>query len=254
MECACTALCFLYLGSLAASQYAPVQHRDATILVMGSSGHGKSTALNAMADTKKTFHVCAGKGACTKDVASKVFSRYVIGNDGKEYQVNLTLVDTPGFPDPSGNVEINDAVIDAIRQSLNAVVWVVKPGSSSSYGVTQQERLLFDEFQRLSVPIFQLVNGRNHYTDAAERKKMFRADKAQMLVYADEMAKAAGLSIQGRFISATKPDLKDETQAIIYRSLSYKSLTSPLRSVEDIEGTVSDLKGHESASGSKDEL
>jgi len=241
MQCACTALCFLSLGSLVASQYAPIQYRELTIMVMGYPGHGKSTVLNAMADKKKAFHVCTGKDACTKDVTSKVFSRDLIGNDGKEYQINLTLVDTPGFPDLSGNADINDAVIEATSQSLNAVVWVVKPESSSS-GVTQQERMLFDEFKRLNVPIFQLVNGRNHYADAAERKKRLRADKANILVHGDTMAKAAGLSIKGRFLSATKPDVKDEAQAIVYRSLSYPSSTSSLRSVEDIEGNSKPAK------------
>merc|ERR1711920_438654 len=159
-------------------------------------------------------------------------------------------------PDLSGNVEINDAVIDAARQSLNAVVWVVKPESaeSSSFGVSVEERVLLGEFKRLNVPIFQLVNGRKRYADAAERKKMLRVDKANMMVLADKMAKAAGLNIKGRFLSATKPDLKDETQAIIYRSLSYPPSTSPLRSVEDIEGSVPDLKGQESASGSKGDM
>jgi len=256
MKCACTALCFLHQGSFVASQYAPVQYRDATILVMGYSGHGKSTALNAMADTKKAFHVCAGKGGCTKDVASEMFHRMVLGSDGLEYQVNLTVVDTPGFPDHSGNAEINDAVFDATRQWLNAVVWVVKPRSSSA--VTQQERALFDEFNRLNVPIFQLVNGRKVYKNATDRTKRRRVDKANMLVMADEMAKSAGLSITGRFLSTTKADLKDETQAIIYRSLSYPSRTSSFRSVEDIEGTVSEAKRHhprgqESEIGSKEE-
>lgn len=249
VECACTALCFLHLCTLVASQYAPVQHRESTILIMGYSGHGKSTALNAMADAKKAFHVCASKKvACTKDVVSKEFSREIIGNDGKEYLVNVTLVDTPGFPDRSGDAEINDAVIGAARQYLNAVVWVVKPETSPD--VTPQERVLLDEFNRVRVPIFQLVNGRKHYKDAEERKKRQRVDKAEMLVLADNMTRVAGVSVKGRFMSTTKPDLKDETQAIIYRSLSYAPLTSSLRSVEDIEA---DLKGQEPAIGSKGE-
>jgi GTP-binding protein EngB required for normal cell division len=242
MEGACTALCFFYLGRLVASQYAPVQYRDATIMIVGYSGHGKSSALNAMAydpevkKKKKGFHVCTGKGECTKDVTRKKFSRFVIGNDGKEYQVNLTLVDTPGFPDLSGNVDTNNAVIDAARQYLNAVVWVVKPMPTSDYHITQQDRVLLNELNQLRVPIFQLVNGRIHYEDAAQRKKRLRIDKAEMLDLGDQMAKTAGLSIKGRFISTTKPDLKDETQAIIYRSLSYAPLTSDLRDAEDLGG------------------
>lgn len=249
LECACTALCFLYLGRLVASQYAPVQHRNSTILIIGSAGHGKSTALNAMADEKKAFRVCGGKSVCTKEVTSKVFTRDIIGNDGKDYLIKVTLVDTPGFPDPSGNVATHDAVIDALQQPLNAVVWVVKPESPSS-GVTEQDRALLDELKQLRVPIFQLVNGRKHYPDAAERKKRLRIDKADMLVIGDEMAKAAGLSIKGRFLSTTKPDLKPETQAIIYRSLSYPSLTSSLRSMEDIEESRGEQVKHQR----KDEL
>lgn len=245
MEGACTALCFLYLGKLVASQYAPVQYRDANIMIVGYSGSGKSTALNEMSydeevkKKKKGFHVCHGsKGGCTKDVSSKRFQRFVIGNDGKEYQVNLTLVDTPGFPDSSGNVDVNNAVIDATRQSLRAVVWVVtktvKPRPSSEYDISQQDRVLFSELNRLSVPIFQLVNGRINYEDAAQRKKRGRIDKMELTEFGDTMAKNAGLSIKGRFISATKSDLKAETQAIIYRSLSYPPMKSILRDVEDI--------------------
>ncbi|CAK0850662.1 unnamed protein product [Prorocentrum cordatum] len=237
MGCAHAALLLSCFGRVV-SITKVTEHLDVTILAVGSSGGGKSTLLNSMGSGKDAFRVCTGTDICTKRVSSNDYLKDVSGADGTKHQVRLTLVDSPGFPNPKGIVDAYDAVIYATRRALNAVVWVVKPDRTGSASAELlRNRVFLQEFNQLRVPIFLVVNAHDDFEVDA---KSLASRISSLREFGEECAQNAGLSIAGRFVSLNKTDLEQTAQAVLRRAMPLEPHKSFLRSwhPEDVAAEV----------------
>ena len=77
------------------------------IVILGQSGVGKSSLANVLAgcepsDENCFFPVCSGSNSCTKET-SIAYTDHFMGNSTSETYGRVTLVDTPGFGDSSGD-------------------------------------------------------------------------------------------------------------------------------------------------------
>eukprot|EP00812_Abedinium_dasypus_P000579 NODE_1067_length_1252_cov_411.255639.p1 GENE.NODE_1067_length_1252_cov_411.255639~~NODE_1067_length_1252_cov_411.255639.p1 ORF type:complete len:351 (-),score=52.02 NODE_1067_length_1252_cov_411.255639:183-1154(-) len=206
---------------------------EVNVAVIGCPGHGKSTFLNALANTRNAFRVGAGGESCTKDVQRQTFNMAV-----GEGTVNVTLVDTMGFPDPdkSKAAVFYDQVVDAIRQPLHAIVWVVKM-EREIHTLVEGYAVLMREFNNAGPPIFIVVNGMETYEDDEERAEMKAEHLNASECFGYNIAKAAGVEVARVFAGAEKADLKGKVKNELGTSLQGSELRpSPsLRTFNDLE-------------------
>lgn len=138
------------------------------LAVIGASGAGKSTFLNALLGTKRgedKFKVAATSVSCTQEVGEQTFTMQAPNAP----DLHMTLVDTMGFPDPDPKkaIEYYNQVVAACNQPLNAILWLVR-GDRVVPVIYSQYRTLMNEFKRCNCPIIMIVNGWNNYIEDNE--------------------------------------------------------------------------------------
>lgn len=215
------------------------------IAVIGMSGQGKSTLLNALADDgdgKDHFAVAPGRFACTTEVNEQNFTLKLEG--GGEMQ--MTLVDTMGFPDPdpARALEFYDRVVKACRQPLNAIIWVHKAGRKNIEDVAKM-RALMQEFNNAKPPIYHVVNGCENYARKRGAEKENKKAEARKIHFADgqEMVKASGIQVTHIIAGADIDDLYDLVKvrlAVLLANTTPEA--SELKTHEDLDAEIKACK------------
>lgn len=180
------------------------------IAVIGMSGQGKSTFLNAMSgcdpDDDEPFAVAATGCACTQRVAHKTFTL----NSANGTPMQICLVDTMGFPDPDPDkaLEYYDHVVAACKQPLNAIVWVHK-ANREDFKTIETLQSLMREFNRAVPPIYLVLNGCENFEMLGPKK---RAEKKKEILdahrtIAEDLVKLSGIQVAHKLVGATVKDL-----------------------------------------------
>merc|ERR1712048_1330761 len=163
---------------------------------------------------------------------------------GKEKtSINLDLVDTPGFPDTNKKnaQKYYDAAIDACKQPLNGIIWLVKQ-ERALHTTMEQYRLLLREFNNAGPPIIMVVNGQENYADEEEREEKIEADRKNAYEFGWQCAGAAGISPSKILISTTKQDLKNVAEEEYLALLAYKPKSSSLKTFGELKKELKDCK------------
>lgn len=182
------------------------------LIVMGMSGQGKSTFLNALADDGEEYiehyPVGAGQTSVTKTISTKHFH---FKTDSVSF--DLALTDTMGFPDPDPKKaqQYYDAVIAECNKPQNAIVWVHK-AERKNHKVVEQLKVLLRQFNHAAPPVYIIVNGQENYQPPKYRTQA-QIDKAKVehrqkhVEIGQELAKAAGISAKAIIAGADMGDL-----------------------------------------------
>lgn len=110
-----------------------------TIGVVGVSGSGKSTTINALF---KTNLAISHTGPCTKQIEETEMKLIARKGVAKDEQVTLVVVDTPGL---GGDPRMDSFYIDQCRERLpgcDAILWVM---AARNWAV-HLDQIYFDEF------------------------------------------------------------------------------------------------------------
>ena len=96
-----------------------------TIVVIGETGHGKSTFCNrliSMNQDDQIFMTSTSLNACTLTTTVKKNNTWF----GDPKYGRVTVIDTPGFGDPNGNFKNTKELISVLQgvQKIKAFVWV----------------------------------------------------------------------------------------------------------------------------------
>lgn len=222
---------------------------SATVLVIGSPGHGKSTFLNSFGqiddeNAEDIFEVGAGADSCTKETSSKVIEvKYDDGSTlGRIFSLNL--VDSPGFPDPdeSSAVAMYDSVVRAASAPLNAVIWIVK-GERGTHTVFDSYKMLMREFNNLGPPIFMVVNDRQSpYKENQKGQDKRKKDYDANLAYGKLCSKQTGVSIQRFFVSNGQAELTNVSKQVFMAALVEEPKASNLKTFQQLRSELEDCK------------
>ena len=84
-----------------------VSSQPITAILMGKTGHGKSTLSNLLSNSND-FAIGSSTRSCTKEIKLKSFFN-------QENQVNVSIIDTPGLSDSDGD---DNKIIDDMKKYL----------------------------------------------------------------------------------------------------------------------------------------
>ncbi|XP_033624670.1 uncharacterized protein LOC117288081 [Asterias rubens] len=132
------------------------------IMVVGVTGSGKSTLINAMVNDIleverqddyrfKVVDVCEGNGSSQAHSQTQVLTSYTLMDENLHLPYDLTIIDTPGFGDTRG-VQRDKEIFAKIREffsdaeshgidHIDAIGFVVQ---ASNVRLTQTQRYVFD--------------------------------------------------------------------------------------------------------------
>jgi predicted GTPase len=95
-----------------------------TIILLGKTGHGKSTFCNLLSDSFE-FKVAAETdvNSCTKEIKKKEY-------DIKEENIKLVIIDTPGFSDSDGDdpniiKDIKNYLLKKDLPRINSIIVII---------------------------------------------------------------------------------------------------------------------------------
>jgi len=113
-----------------------------TVTVIGNSGVGKSSALNALF---KTSLPVSHSQACTKDFISNDIDLEMTNGAGKGTQVKLRVIDCPGLGE---DVSLEDQYLDYYRRHLPEadIVLYLSAARNRAVALEQQHLLALKEF------------------------------------------------------------------------------------------------------------
>ncbi|XP_071788739.1 uncharacterized protein [Asterias amurensis] len=139
-----------------------IQREHKVIMVVGVTGSGKSTLINAMVNyilevewhdkyRFKVVDVGEGKGSSQAHSQTQVITSYTLMDENLMLPYDLTIIDTPGFGDTRG-IQRDKEIYDQIREffsdaeshgidHIDAIGFVVQ---ASNVRLTQTQRYVFD--------------------------------------------------------------------------------------------------------------
>ena len=159
----------------------PVSSQPITAILMGKTGHGKSTLSNLLS-ASNDFAIGNSARSCTKEIKLKCFF-------SQENQVNVSIIDTPGLSDSDGD---DNKIIDDMKQYL------IKPDipriNSILIVISIQENRMDQSLKNLLEEIFKIFPLKNlwehviiiwtHYNGTANQKR--RLEQKALTSFANE--------------------------------------------------------------------
>lgn len=177
----------------------------------------------------------SGGASCTQEVSKKTF-QLAIGEEQSRLEIEATLIDTMGFPDPDPEKAAKhyDSVIECCNEQLNAIVWLVK-SERELHSLVEQYKVLLREFNNAKPPIIMIVNGLENYEDDEERQERKAHDIEQSTRFGEAIAEAAGVSVLKTIAGAEKADLKRNCQNLIISLQGIPRKSSKMKTFTQLE-------------------
>uniref|UniRef100_A0A7S3NKY8 CRAL-TRIO domain-containing protein n=1 Tax=Aureoumbra lagunensis TaxID=44058 RepID=A0A7S3NKY8_9STRA len=228
--------------TMPASRNKPQKVKTIKFVVIGSPGHGKSTCLNEIAQ-EDYFEMSAGGKSCTQAGGvwdKKNRSEIIVCDDEVEY--HLTLIDTPGFPDPDASKAAHyyDYLVKKCSEPINGVLFVMKPERIIP-DVLKRYKILMQQFVYLCVPMVVLVNGyftRSRLDDDESFAIRKKNDIKDMRQTATRILAATGLHPREIFISWCLDDIADFGPDIAHAFSIDGAASSNLKTISQIQDEV----------------
>jgi len=228
--------------TMPASRNKPQKVKTIKFVVIGSPGHGKSTCLNEIAQ-EDYFEMSAGGKSCTQAGGvwdKKNRSEIIVCDDEVEY--HLTLIDTPGFPDPDASKAAHyyDYLVKKCSEPINGVLFVMKPERIIP-DVLKRYKILMQQFVYLCVPMVVLVNGyftRSRLDDDESFAIRKKNDIKEMRQTATRILAATGLHPREIFISWCLDDIADFGPDIAHAFSIDGAASSNLKTISQIQDEV----------------
>ncbi|XP_071788607.1 uncharacterized protein [Asterias amurensis] len=139
-----------------------IDREHKVIMVVGVTGSGKSTLINAMVNDIlevewqdeyrfKVVDVCEGNGSSQAHSQTQVLTSYTLMDENLNLPYDLTIIDTPGFGDTRG-IQRDNVIFEQIREffsdaeyhgidHIDAIGFVVQ---ASNVRLTQTQQYVFD--------------------------------------------------------------------------------------------------------------
>lgn len=158
-----------------------VSSQPITAILMGKTGHGKSTLSNLLSNSND-FAIGSSTRSCTKEIKLKSFFN-------QENQVNVSIIDTPGLSDSDGD---DNKIIDDMKKYL------IKPDipriNSILVTISIQENRMDQSLKNLLEELFKIFPLKNlwehviiiwtYYSGSASQKK--RLEQKALTRFASE--------------------------------------------------------------------